>query len=360
MTDCQNTALPNEYESLMRELHCRAGVKRQSVNGIFELTERCNLACRMCFICQKTENVLQRKRELTAKSWLELTRQANDNGMVFLLLTGGEIFLRSDFFDLYRPLTRLGLIITLFTNGTLITDSVASRLADFPPSQVEITLYGATAFTYQDITNVPGSYARCCSGIEALLKHNIPLRLKSTITKQNVRELEAMQKMAKNWGLSFSAGFQLIKRRDGMSSEVIDCRLSASDCIELEGIDDNSATDWSKEAIRKSSLSDNCNFDCSAGHSSFVVSSQGEMNACIDLPFPAAQPLKVGFKTAWEQVQHFVDSAPSRSPHCIVCDVRTYCERCPGWSQLETGTLTDPVPYLCEIAKERKMRYASK
>ena len=80
------------------------------------------------------------------------------------------------------------------------------------------------------------------------------------------------------------------------------------------------------------------------------------MNACIDLPLPAARPLEVGFRAAWEQVQRFVDSAPPLAAACLACDVRTYCPCCPAWAQLETGTLTEPVPYLCEIARARKER----
>ena len=144
---------------------------RQPVNGTFELTERCNLACRMCYVCQSSGDAARRTKELSAAAWLELARQAVDNGMVFLLLTGGEVFLRPDFFEIYTPLTRLGLILTLFTNGTLITEAVAERLAEAPPSRTEITLYGATAATYEAVTGVPGSYARCCAGIEALVRH---------------------------------------------------------------------------------------------------------------------------------------------------------------------------------------------
>src|ERR1035437_1764161 len=189
MTYPERTALPTDFESLMRELHCRAAEQRQPVNGTFELTERCNLACRMCYVCQSPGDSMLRAKELSTVAWLELTRQAIDNGMVFLLLTGGEIFLRADFFELYSPLTRLALVLTLFTNGTLITDSIAARLADAPPSRTEITLYGATTSKYESITGVPGSYYRCCKGIEALLKHNIQLDLKAIITKQNVEEI---------------------------------------------------------------------------------------------------------------------------------------------------------------------------
>jgi radical SAM protein with 4Fe4S-binding SPASM domain len=352
-------ALPADYGPLVRELHHRAAAHRQPVNGTFELTERCNLACRMCYVCQSPGDAASLSRELTAEGWLELARQAVESGMVFLLLTGGEVFLRPDFFEIYTPLTRMGLLLTLFTNGTLITDTIAARLAEAPPSRTEITIYGATAKTYEELTGVPGSYARCIAGIEALVKHRVPLGLKSTLTRSNVGELEAMRQMAHAWGLPFSAGWLISRRRDGVvPSDVAGCRISALDCVELEATDRASASEWTEAALREASRGPDCNFYCQAGQAAFMVNPQGKMNVCIDLPLPAARPLEIGFPAAWEQVRRFVDDAPSLSPLCLTCDARVYCPRCPAWSLLESGTLTEPVPYLCDIARARKERYA--
>lgn len=352
-----SAALPTDYGPLVRELHKRAAAHRQPVNGTFELTELCNLACRMCYVCQVPGDAARRAKELSAAAWLELARDAVDNGMVFLLLTGGEVFLRPDFFEIYTPLTRLGLILTLFTNGTLITDAVAQRLAQAPPSRTEITLYGATAATYEAVTGVPGSYARCCAGIEALVKHRVPLGLKTTITRQNVGELETMRQMAHNWGVPFSAGWLLTRRRDGNSSDVENCRLSVQDYVTLEATDRASADEWTEAALRESSIGKDSNFYCQAGKAAFVVTPSGEINACLDMTQPAARPLDIGFRAAWEQLQRFVDDSPPLAPVCLACEARIYCPRCPAWSSLETGTLTEPVPYLCEIAHVRQERY---
>ncbi len=286
-----------------------------------------------------------------------LAREAVDNGMVFLLLTGGEVFLRPDFFEIYTPLTRLGLMLTLFTNGTLITDALAQRLAQTPPSRTEITLYGATAATYEAVTGVPGSYARCCAGIEALVRHHVPLGLKTTITRQNIGELEAMRQMAHNWSVPFSAGWLLSQRRDGNPSDIEDCRLPAKDCVTLEAADRASAHEWMEAALREPSSGNDGNFYCHAGKAAFVVDASGEMNPCLDLTLPAARPLEIGFRAAWEQVQRFVDTAPPIASACLACEARVYCRRCPAWSRLETGTFTEPVSYLCEIARARKESY---
>lgn len=311
----------------------------------------------MCYINLPAIDVNQRQRELSSEQWIRLAKEAVDNGMLFLLLTGGEPFLRPDFFQILEPLSRMGILLTIFTNGTPITKEVARRLAQYPPYRIEITLYGATEKTYEGITRVPGSYARCLAGIEALLEYNLPLLLKTTITRQNVSELEEMRRLAHNLGLKFSGGWLLTKRRDGLPSEVEDCRLSPRECVMLEATDQASALEWQEEALRANNTYKEETFYCLAGKCAFAVNPFGEMNVCLDLPFPSAKPLEVGFKSAWEEIQRFVDNAPPLSPICQTCDDRFFCNRCPAWSYLETGTLTEPVKYLCEIAKERRRIY---
>jgi MoaA/NifB/PqqE/SkfB family radical SAM enzyme len=151
-------ALSTEYSQLVTELHKDAAIHRQPINGTFELTSRSNLTCRMCYIRHAPNDVTKKAKELPAPAWVECARQAREGGMVFLLITGGEVFTRRDFFEIYEPLTRLGLVLTLFTNGTLVTKEIAERLAQTPPSRTEVTLYGATAATYEMVTGVSGSF----------------------------------------------------------------------------------------------------------------------------------------------------------------------------------------------------------
>jgi radical SAM protein with 4Fe4S-binding SPASM domain len=349
---------PPAYGPLVQQLHARAATQRQPVNGTFELTTRCNLFCRMCYNRHNCGDIATQSTELSASEWLELARQAKESGMVFLLLTGGEVFLRPDFFEIYEPLTRMGLMITLFSNGTLITKEIADRLAQAPPSRTEITLYGATAPVYETITGVPGSYEACCAGIEALVSRGVPLGLKTTLTRYNVHELEDMRKMAHQWGLPFMGAWMLSNRPDGRQSGAENCRLSPVEAVELEATDRASADEWSEAALREGAAArPDHNFYCLAGKATFSVNPSGEMNACLMLPAPGARPLAIGFKAAWAEVMKFVDSAPPPSSVCLSCDARGYCGRCPAHSLIETDTLTEPVPYWCAIARARKERY---
>ena len=351
------TATPLEYGPLVRDLLGRAAAVRQPAHGTFELTDRCNLACRMCYVRQAAGDRAATTAELPAPAWVDLARRAVDNGMVFLLLTGGEVFLRRDFFEIYQPLTRLGLVLALFTNGTLITPDVASRLSEAPPSRTEITLYGATAATFEAVTGVRGSYAACVAGIEALLARRVPLGLKSTLTRRNAVELEAMRAMARDWGVPFSASTLLARRPDRGPSEIDECRLSPADCLALEASDRASADDWAEVALKGPAATDRGNFYCRSGRAAFVIGPSGEMNVCSLLPRPGARPLRSGFEEAWKQVGCFVEAAPPAAEACRTCEALPYCGRCPAWSMMETGTLTEPVPYLCGIARARLERY---
>lgn len=349
--------LPTEYKELTKTLLGRAAEMGVPMSGTFELTSRCNLECAMCYIRTRAGDRAMKASELSTAEWLDLARQGVDAGMMFLLLTGGEVFLRPDFFDIYEPLTEMGLLLTLFTNATLITSSGARRLGRRPPGRTEITLYGASEETYAAVTGHQGGYARCIRGIELLLDAGIKPKLKTTLSRINAHEFDTMQEMADRWGLSFSAAWLLTKRRDFCSSSIEDIRFSASEAVDMEFRDVSAVERFKTIAARPEPMKNEDAFYCHAGRSSFVIGPSGDMNICIDLCLPRARPTEVGFLKAWQEVKDFIPTVP-QSSNCASCELSDYCARCPAWSYVETGGLSNSVDYLCEVAKERKDRIA--
>ena len=304
------TKFLSDYETLLNELLAIAAAHCQPVNGVFELTERCNLKCEMCYIGKPRKDYISQKKELQASDWVRLAQMASNNGMLFLLITGGEIFVRDDFFQIYQPITKLGLVIVLFTNGTLISDTTAQKLSENPPNRIEITLYGGTKKTYEAITGVKNSYDHCCKGIELLLSEGLPVVLKSTITRNNVQDLEKMRNMAASWGVPFSASWLLTRRRDGSLDNIESLRLPPNECVDLENKRYAREQEWIENALRQSPEGDNRNFFCHAGRSSFVINATGEMIPCIDIQSPSIRPLDIDFSAAWEVTQDYVRKAP--------------------------------------------------
>src|SRR5256885_9904872 len=154
-------------------------------------------------------------------------------GCLWILSPGGEIFARRDFLDIYEHAKRSGLLVTLFTNGILIDERIADRLADLPPFAVEITLYGNTPETYERLTRIPGSYARCMRGIDLLLDRKLPLKLKTVAVSINRHEVFDMKAFADSLGVEF--------KFDGMINPRIDCsasplavRLTPEEIVEMD------------------------------------------------------------------------------------------------------------------------------
>lgn len=294
--------------------------------------------------------------ELSASEWVALARSATDAGMLFLLVTGGEPFLRRDFFDIWEPLTELGLYLSLFTNGTLIDSEVARRLAQRPPFRMEITLYGASADTYGRVTGHPEAFEQCCAAIEALRSAGLDnLLLKSTLNRYNVRDLSAMREMAKDWGLSFTPSWLLSHRRDRGPSAVDDFRLEPDEVTRLE-IEDG-ILPWSSEGLAhdRTDINPQEGFPCNAGRCVFVVDSEGAMTPCMDMPEVRVYPRESGFAAAWTQLKDIVRNIPvSAACSSRHCELFHDCTWCPAMSFPETGAYGEPVPYICEVARVRK------
>jgi radical SAM protein with 4Fe4S-binding SPASM domain len=334
----------------------RATANRQPVSGTFELTARCNLACGMCYIRKPANDRHERSHELTAAQWVDVTQQAVGAGMVFLTLTGGEILIRKDFFDLYEPMTQMGLVITLFTNATAITPAVAKRLAQSPPSRVEISLYGASEAAYERVTGTTNAYDKCLRGIRLLADAGVNVVVKSTLTKYNAHELDLMKRMAAEWGVPFFAASLLTQRRDDDLSQIQDFRRQAREAIDLEEADAATSAEIRAALAAPPPAADADPFYCSAGKSSFTIGPFGQMSACIDLPLPGAPVAEIGFAEAWRRVGEFVGSVPVNTS-CSSCALRSICPSCPAWSYGENRTLNQPVKYLCDLAAERKRRF---
>ena len=104
------------------------------------------------------------RRELSIAEHFRLLDDLADLGCIWVLFTGGEIFARQDFLEIYTYAKNKGFLITLFTNAVLIDQAMADYLAEWPPFSIEVTVYGRTKKTYESLTKIPGSYKRCLRG----------------------------------------------------------------------------------------------------------------------------------------------------------------------------------------------------
>ena len=166
------------------------------MNGTIEVTHRCPLECAHCYNNLPVGDADARRRELSTDELRRIIDEIAEAGGLWLLFTGGEIFARQDFLEIYTHAKQRGLLITLFTNGTQITTAIADYLVEWPPFSIEITLYGRTRETYERLTRVPGSFDRCMRGIRLLKERGLPLKLKTVAVTINRHEISDMQRFA--------------------------------------------------------------------------------------------------------------------------------------------------------------------
>ena len=108
------------------------------LSGTFELSPVCNFSCRMCYVRKTAAEVKASARpQMTMAQWLRIAQEVREQGMLYLLLTGGEPFLWPDFWPLYEQLCRMGFLISINTNGSLIDEAAIERLKKNPPVAAE-------------------------------------------------------------------------------------------------------------------------------------------------------------------------------------------------------------------------------
>lgn len=104
----------------------------------------------------------------------------------------GEPLLRRDFHDIYLALKKKGLLVSVFTNACLVTDREIQLFKTYPPRDLEVTVYGITPETYEQVTRRPGSYRGFRKGLDLLLSNGIKVNLKAMAIRSNIQELPAI------------------------------------------------------------------------------------------------------------------------------------------------------------------------
>lgn len=342
--------------------------KRIPLDFMLELTARCNNNCAHCYINLPAGDHEAKQNELTLTEISGIADQAVALGTLWCLITGGEPLLRKDFKEIYLMLRRKGLLISLFTNACLVDEEMAAFLKKYPPRDIEVTVYGVTRETYEQVTRTPGSFNAFKRGLDLLIKSGLKIRLKAMALRSNVHELQAIADFCRAHTMDFFRFDPLLHLRyDGNAQrnrEIRAERLSPREVVSIEQADEERAHALEKgcdKLIFAHEGHTDCNhlFHCGAGNSSFAVSYDGFFRLCSDLWHPdTIFDLRKGkLADAWNrlvpEVRDLRSDAVSFLEHCRNCPIVNLCMWCPAHAHLETGELDGETPYFCEVAHAR-------
>ena len=355
-TEQEAVTIPRRrYLDFSGAVHGKADEERFPLDGTLELTHRCNLACVHCYVNLPANDPDARKRELTYEECCRVIDAMVAEGCLFLLITGGEPLLRRDFRDIYLYAKRSGLLITLFTNGCMLTPGTVDFLAEYPPFKIEITLYGASEETYEKVTGVPGAYKKCIRGIRLLRERNIQMSLKTVGLGLNQHEVPDMEQMARELEVDFKYDPEIHPRID-CSHKPCGTRMSPEDVVALEMADPEKAEAWREEFLPENlGVADTDNlYLCGAGTTNFVVDPYGDLEMCLISRHNGHNLREKSFKEGfYEYFPRLRETKRERPTRCRSCELISACSTCPGTSLLEHGDQEEPVDYLCQITHLR-------
>jgi len=349
------------YGTFSETFQSRWAKQRVPLNGTIEGTRRCPLTCLHCYNNLPVADVDARRRELDFDEHCRLLDELADAGCLWLLYTGGEIFARRDFLDIYTYARRKGFLITLFTNGTMVTERIADHLAAWRPFAIEITLYGLTKDTYERLTGIPGSFELCTRGIRLLRDRGLPLALKTVAVSTNRHEIPAMQRFAQHEiGVPFKFD-SMINPRVDCSQSPLDVRLKPEECVALDLADPRRTDEWIEFAshvrgmLAAAPVQDTV-YQCGGGVTSFAIDPYGRLSICV-LSETHKYDLRAGsFRDGWEGFLHHQRVKPiTRPTKCVGCALKAVCGMCPANGELENGDPEAPVDWLCQTAHLRAM-----
>lgn len=167
----------------------------------FELTGRCNLACKHCY---NRSGDADRETLMTPDKWCSLAKEiVKDGGIFQCILSGGEPLLLGDrLFDIMDILHDDGTSFVVITNGYLLTKEKVKRFSKYRYYWFQVSIDGSTAEIHDEFRGVRGSFERAVNGALEISQAGIPLVIAHTVTPKNLGRVEDMVDLAYSMGAS--------------------------------------------------------------------------------------------------------------------------------------------------------------
>lgn len=330
-------------------LHNKGAREGIPVSGAFELTQRCNFNCEMCYV----HDCKQKTDPLSSADWLEIARQAKDAGTVFLLLTGGEPLIRDDFEYIYSSLAKMGFLLSINTNGSLI-ERHTKLFTELPPTRINISLYGADNDAYRKLCRNE-AFDSVINSVKQMKELGISVKFNTIFTSENISEYKKIADISKELLVPLKPTtytYPSIRIGSGNTESRFTPEEAAEyiSLIDEYRLDKDFYLERAKKMLMLPKGPTENKVRCRAGKSSYWITADGIMRPCGMMPEPDAKPLEVGFDKAWQSIKSATEEI--RTPEeCLSCKYSGICNVCAAMCKAETGDFGKKPQYICRMTK---------
>jgi radical SAM protein with 4Fe4S-binding SPASM domain len=351
---------------VMDRLISRTVRKHRPLSVHFDLTYRCNERCVHCYLDHDDHG------ELSTVECLAVLDELAKAGTLFLTFSGGEIFLRPDLYEILAAARRLHFDVSLKSNALMVTPERAARLRELGVRRVQISVYSDIPEVHDAITKVPGSLQRTLAAIPILIENGLQVKLACPLMQENLLAYRGVMELAEKLGVPYILDLTITPMMDGSGGPLAH-RASVSSLLPVlrdpalhackpqttpQASDIMAGLPTAFGSAVSSGIESSAYEDlpCSAGHNSCYISPYGDVFPCVQLPQAAGNLRHQRFDDIWyhaPQLERLRAIRESHLPVCSRCEIRSYCERCPGLALMEGGNLLGAYERACELAEQK-------
>lgn len=334
---------------LMQEMSAKALQLGIPLSVQVDLTYRCNEQCVHCYLDHEDHG------EMTTSEIKHLFDELAEAGVFFLTMSGGEILMRKDFFEILEYARALMFCVKLKTNAVLIRERQADRIRSLGVHSVQISIYSHRPEVHDAITKIPGSLKRSVEAIRFLKARGLKVTIANVLMLQNLQDYPGVKALADELGVEVTLDPTITPKMDGDRS-LLDLNVDPAALRQV--FRDESLVGNVEEFCAPPKKVDDGDLDllpCSAGHTACYVSPYGDVYPCVQFPLPSGNVRLTPFLDIWRHSDQLneVRSITARDlPSCSQCTHIASCSRCPGLAYME-GNMRGPSTQDCEKSYAR-------
>jgi radical SAM protein with 4Fe4S-binding SPASM domain len=335
--------------SLLAEMNQKALGLGIPISVHLDITYRCNERCVHCYLDHDDHG------EMTTSEIVDILNQLSDAGVFFLTLSGGEVLMRRDFFEIVEHARRLLFNVKVKTNGVMIRESEAQRIRELGVEQVQISVYSHRPEVHDAITKLPGSLKRTIEAIRFLKSQGLKVVIANVLMTSNLFDNTGLMALAKELGVSYTLDPTITPKMDGDTS-VLALRIPGSDLQQVfrsEELVGNVEEFCVPPPTPGEDIMDG--LPCSAGHTACYITPYGDVFPCVQFPLPSGNLRRQKFAEIWQNSPQLNEIRSIRArdlPTCSSCAHVGTCTRCPGLAYME-GNMRGPSTADCEKSFQR-------
>jgi len=330
--------------SLLVEMNDRAMKLGVPLSVHIDVTYRCNERCQHCYLDHDDHG------EMSTAEIKDVLDQVAGAGTFYLCFSGGEVFMRRDFFRILEYARSLLFSVKVKTTASMVREKEADQLRDLAVDSVQVSIYSHRPEVHDAITKLPGSLKRSLAGIRRLRERGVRVVIANVLMRQNLRDYPGVIALTRELGATYTIDPTITPMMDGDRS-ILNLGIDHLQLREVfrtpELIGNVHEFCAPPPAV---SDDDRDSTPCSAGHTFCYISPYGDVYPCVQFPLPTGNLRERRFKDIWKHSPQMNEVRSIRGrdlPTCSTCSHLGTCSRCPGLAYME-GNMRGPSSQDCE------------